>query len=282
MRLLLLGDLHFYRAWLLPHEWLSKRLLGQANLLLNRRRHFDHQLLPGLIRRAVAQKPDWALLTGDLTTTALAREFSDARTVLENLRVQVPVLAIPGNHDRYTFASARRRVMEREMGWTFGVPERFPAMTPLGGRWHLLQLDSACPRLFSSRGRIDQAQLLAAEMMLDRLTADDGVVVMCHYPLFAPAGMKISHNRDMEGRAHLAKILKRAAPRVVYVHGHIHQPWHLTRDADDVPFDCINAGAPCQTVDKSGKKWPAGQGFWTVDLPEDPRGGAVTAIHHAG
>lgn len=277
MRLLLLGDLHFYRAWLLPHEWFSKRVLGQTNLLLNRRRHFDHQLLPGLIKRALALSPDWALLTGDLTTTALRREFADARTVLESLRERVPILAIPGNHDRYTFSSARHKMMEGEMGWAFGVPEQFPKMTAIGGRWHVLQLDSSCPRVLSSRGRLDQAQLLATEMVLDRLGPDDGVVVMCHYPLYAPQGLKIARNRDMEGRARLIQLLKRAAPRVVYVHGHIHQPWHLTPVADDVPFDCINTGAPCQIKGSQ----PDGQGFWMLDLPNNPRGGLV-ATHHVG
>jgi 3',5'-cyclic AMP phosphodiesterase CpdA len=277
MRLLLLGDLHFARSWLMPHEWFCKRLLGQINYLLHRRHKFDHGLLPGLLKRALAEKPEWALLTGDFTTTALRREFADARTVLEGLREQVPILSIPGNHDRYTFASARHKRMEHELGWAFGLPEQFPKMTRLGGRWHVLQLDSACPRVLSSRGRLDQAQLLAAEMMLDRLGPDDGVVVMCHYPLYTPQGVKLSFNRDMEGRRHLTKLLRQAAPRIVFVHGHIHQPWHLTREKDDVPFDCINTGAPCQ---KSGD-FPTGQGFWIVDLPVHPRGGLVAA-HHVG
>lgn len=277
MRLLLLGDLHFSRSWLLPHEWFSKRILGQVNFLLRRRHKFDHGLLPEMFKQAMAQKPDWALLTGDFTTTALRREFADARTVLEGLRERVPILAIPGNHDRYTFVSARQKWMERELGWSFGVPEKFPKMSRLGGCWHLLQLDAACPRALSSRGRLDQAQLLAAEMMLDRLTPEDGVVVMCHYPLYAPQGMKIAYNRDMEGRRRLTKLLRQAAPRVVYVHGHVHQPWHLTREKDDVPFDCFNAGAPCQ----KDKDYPAGQGFWIVDLPAHPRG-PVVAHHHVG
>jgi hypothetical protein len=114
--------------------------------------------------------------------------------------------------------------------------------------------------------------------LLDGLPAGDGVVVVCHYPLFVPAGTTMSWNRDMAGRTALVDMLAASPRRVVHVHGHIHQPWHLTPANEGVPFDCINAGAPCQTVGKNGRLWPGGQGFRVVDLPEDVENGSVVSI----
>ena len=107
MRIVLFGDIHLYRLWLAPWHLLSKRVLGQGNLVLNRRRKFDHSLLPGLIEQAVAIKPDLCLLSGDLTTTALVGEFEDAAAALKPLTDRVQTIAVPGNHDRYTYTSAR-------------------------------------------------------------------------------------------------------------------------------------------------------------------------------
>lgn len=282
MRLLIMGDLHFFRTRLTPGEWLSKRMLGQTNLLLNRRHQFNHGLFPAMLERAMAHKPDAAILTGDLTTTALGREFADVQAALAPLAARMPVFAVPGNHDRYTFASARQRLWETVCGESLGAPASFPAMKPLGGRWHVLLLDSACPRIFSSRGRLGRTQLAQTKQLLDGLPAGDGVVVVCHYPLFTPEGTRISWNRDMAGRAALVEMLAASAARVLYLHGHIHQPWHLTVSADGTPFDCINAGAPCQTVDKNGRLWPDGQGFWIVDLPEDVKNMDFMLMHATG
>lgn len=271
MRVLLIGDLHFFRTRLSLGEWLSKRVLGQANLLRNRRHQFAHRLWPAMLGRALAQKPDVAVLTGDLSTTALGREFSDARAALAPLAAAgVPMLAVPGNHDRYTFTAARRKVFEAFFGGRFGAPPAYPALKPLGGRWHALLMDSACPRFFSSRGRLGAAALAQAKQLLRQVPAGDGVLVVCHYPALVPIGHNMSWNRGLDDMELWLELLSTENCKVVYVHGHIHHPWHLTPAADGVPFDSINAGAPCQIKDGHGRNWPAGQGLWLLDLPEDP------------
>ena len=275
MRVLLIGDLHFFSLRLSLGEWFSKRVLGQINLLRNRRHQFSHGLFPDMLARGLAESPEAAVLTGDFTTTALEREFKAAQAALgargsalaiDGLRT----LAVPGNHDRYTFAASRKKLWEK-----FFSPAQFPKLEPLGGHWHALLLDSASPRALSSRGGLGKAQLDAAEKLLQTLRPEDGVLVVCHYPPVAPKGVRIPWNRDMAGRANLADMLTRCPARVVFAHGHIHLPWHLTPEKDSVPFDCINAGAPCQIKDKHGNVWPEGQGLWILELPEDARNGTV-------
>ena len=40
-------------------------------------------------------------------------------------------------------------------------------------------------------------------------------------------------------------------------------------------FTCINAGAPCMT----SAVYPLGQGFWQIDLPDDPAA-PLGLVHH--
>lgn len=89
MRLLLLGDLHFFQLGVWPYQLLSKRLLGQTNLWFNRRRHFRLSLWPAIRDRVRALAPDGLLCSGDFTTTALPGEFRQAaahwRELIEDL-----------------------------------------------------------------------------------------------------------------------------------------------------------------------------------------------------
>jgi hypothetical protein len=51
------------------------------------------------------------------------------------------------------------------------------------------------------------------------------------------------------------------------MHGHIHKPWHFIPNGEaKSPIELINAGSPCYTTNR----YPMGQGYWTIDLPDDP------------
>ena len=66
----------------------------------------------------LALEPDHILITGDLTTTALAgRVPRGARRALEPLLADSgKVTVIPGNHDRYTVGAHRDRRFEQYFG----------------------------------------------------------------------------------------------------------------------------------------------------------------------
>ncbi|MEE9212884.1 MAG: metallophosphoesterase [Phycisphaeraceae bacterium] len=275
MRIAVIGDIHAYELRVHPRRLVGKRLFGQTNLWLNRRFRFNHALLEPVLQRAIEIEPDLLLMTGDLTTTSLPNEFADMVDQLRPLAQQVPTLVVPGNHDRYTFGAARQQRVENMMGSL--VPPRFPHFEKLDEHWHLLALDAARPRVMLSSGRLGENQLNAAQKQIKHLSAHDGLIVLCHYPIGAPPGkMPVAWGHDLSDRAALARLLKACPARVVYVHGHIHRPWCWQPTDGKLPqFTFINAGAPCLTT----ASYPAGQGFWQIDLSPDP-GKTIGITHH--
>ncbi|MBI1337555.1 MAG: hypothetical protein GC164_11400 [Phycisphaera sp.] len=275
MRLAVIGDIHVYTLTPPPWALLSKRVLGQANLWLNRRHAFDHKLFDCVLKRVASVEANLLLLSGDLTTTALESEFRDIASRLEPLTQSHKTIAVPGNHDRYTFTSARVKRIEKMLPGF--VPETFPKIERLGERWSLLALDGAVPRIFNARGRLGEEQMLRIHEHLSSLTSHDGLVVLCHYPVKCPPkAPPLTYDHKLAESGRLWRMLRRCAARVLYIHGHIHRPWcWQPRHSHSAHITYINAGAPCLT----SRRYPLGQGWWQVDLPDDPRK-AIHATHH--
>ena len=264
MRIVLIGDIHSYRLFVPPWGLVGKRLIGQANLWLNRRHHFDHGLVDETVQQVIEVKPDLVLFSGDLTTTALDKEFEDVAKQLVPLTTRFATLIVPGNHDRYTFTSARQRTMESVMPDL--VPNYWPHFRTLTDHWHLLALDSAVPRIFNSRGLVGRHQLQQARRLISPLTTDDGLVVLCHYPLKSPPrALPLTWDHKLADSFRLRRMLIRCSARVLYLHGHIHRPWcWQPKRSNQSHFTYINAGSPCMT----STRYPRGQGFWQIDLPK--------------
>lgn len=274
MRLALIGDIHLFRLKVHPRRLLGKRLLGQSNLWLNRRFRFNHDVLDPLIQRVAEIGPDLVLLTGDVTTTSLEDEFSDIVNYLQPLARQAPMVIVPGNHDRYTFRSARKKRVETLLSGL--MPRQFPYHRQLADRWHLLGIDSAKPQLMLSRGAVGPRQLVRVRRFLKTLTPQDGVVVLCHYPAQTPPGTPRSWAHDLADARLLRRMLEECPAQVVFLHGHIHRPWHWQKsNGHGKHFTCINAGAPCLT----NSHYPLGQGFWEIHLPPTPSE-PLGLIHH--
>lgn len=303
-RYVLIGDLHAYDLWPAPWRLLGKRFLGQVNLWAGRHKQFDLSLLPGILKCARSFKPQGAWFSGDLTTTSLESEFRFMQQALADFVAEVPSLAVPGNHDRYTRAAARDRRMERFMPGL--LPERDPLFRRISDRWHLLALESGRPRAFSSAGWIGDRQLQEMKKHLSTLTAGDGLVVLCHYPADIPLDIPDHPGHMLEDRRALLDCLAACPVRTIYLHGHLHQPWiHRSSDARLKHVTFINAGAPTCVkrkrvpivpgqwleLGRAGNKegmdsrcingpvsGGAGQGIWTLDLPDDPK--AVLVASH--
>lgn len=286
VRLALLGDIHLYRLWCAPWRMLNKRLLGQINLWFKRRHHFDRDMLPDVLRQIKAIGPDRLLLTGDVTTTGLAEEFDDVRRAFESLG-DLPMIGVPGNHDRYTFSSMQNRTMEKHLPGV--VPDSFPHMQRLCENWKLLLIDASVPRFLTARGRVGPVQLEAIANQLAPLCADHGVVVVCHYPLLHPKGQEEAVQHRLDDLQALREVLTQCKARMIYAHGHVHYPWCLTPPHDKIShvedgnleaaaFDRIidlNVGAPCM----KHRDYPDGEGFWQIDLPGDARD-KILFSHH--
>ncbi len=273
VRLAVLGDLHLYKLWVPPWRLLCKRILGQINLWWDRRKKFDPALLPAMLDRAASIAPDLMLLTGDVTMTSFPDEFDRVREALSRVRA-VPMIGIPGNHDRYTHASAWFRTMERHLPGL--VPQFFPHMRSLTSRWRLLVLDAARPRFLSARGRVSQAQLGGALELVQELKSDHGLIVMCHYPAIPrPDGRPTPWQHRLANAESVLNLLRGCRAKIVYLHGHVHKPWLIPNAAGIANLTDLNVGAPIMRR----PDYPHGQGFWQLDLSDDAQAD-VTFTHH--
>ena len=273
MRIAIIGDIHLYKLQVSLGQLFGKRLLGQCNLWLHRRHVFDPSLLGPVLTRAMSFQPDWLLFAGDLTTTAQDGEFALAARML-GLAADSPhagvldpalsrgrVLAVPGNHDRYTYAATRGRRMEAFLGPI--MPPAWPWRVALGERWQLIALDSCCPRPVSSRGEVDAPQLGRLRRLIRQTPPGMGTMVLCHYPFDVPPPRVHRPSHQLASRHVLREALKALPGPVVFVHGHIHEPWHWKLPAGEHPdFGVLNTGSPCMT----SQAFPAGQGFWELQV----------------
>ncbi|MDX2039029.1 MAG: metallophosphoesterase [Isosphaeraceae bacterium] len=272
MRILHLSDIHVWQYNWNPLRLLSKRAVGMASLVAGRARRFRLERLESVVERAVGVAADHVLITGDLTTTALASEFDEAaRRLAPLLEDPARATVIPGNHDRYTPGSLRSRAFERRFG-AFMPRSTFPWVRRLDDRTAILGLDATRPHL-SATGRLPAAQLERVRSWVDSTDPKPPrLVVASHYPILAPAvyreelGRKRLVNADQ-----LRAILAPVGPHL-YCCGHVHAAWaHRPRAWPD--HLCLNAGAPLLR-DKSGLRPP---GFLEIELHD----ATVSVIHHA-
>lgn len=219
------GDLHVWSLGI-DRDPAFKRLLGLANLMLRRGRKFPASLAQMLVERIERQEADYLLFTGDLTTTALRREFAMGLQLMRPLieRWEGRFVAIPGNHDRYTHRATRAQFFEQHF---LKMPETCPFAMDLDERWTLVAFDCAVPRRISSRGSVPPAMLAMLEKQL-RKQKERGrqVIAAGHYPLVYPDYHKPGWEHILPERAAVLNVLRDHDVRA-YMHGHVHHRWRL-------------------------------------------------------
>ena len=272
IRIVHLSDIHVWRYAISPSRLFSKRFLGMLELLRGRARKFRLERLADVVAHARAQRPDHVLITGDLTTTALPSEFRAARAALADLLADSErATIVPGNHDRYTSGSVRRRKFEATFG-AFAPSPQYPWLRWLDDRTAILGLDPTRSHI-SARGLLPPAQLARArDLLADPTTRPARLIVACHYPLAAPPVYRrqLAFKR-LSNAAAVRDWLATVGPHL-YCCGHVHAAWAFA--PEDLPAQlCLNAGAPLLR-DPTGFHLP---GFLQVDLD----GAGVAVTHHA-
>jgi 3',5'-cyclic AMP phosphodiesterase CpdA len=115
-RLIHVTDLHFWKVTWNPLRLLGKRALGNFNVWLRRRHEFHMHNANDAADYIAKLGAQDVFLGGDFTSTALPEEFEMAAKWMERLeRHHLNLHVVPGNHDVYTFESARLRRFERVM-----------------------------------------------------------------------------------------------------------------------------------------------------------------------
>lgn len=272
MRLIQLSDIHVWRWAYRPSQYFSKRTLGLLELATGRAARFRLERLDAVVERVRSLDADHILITGDLTTTALPSEFRAAREALAPLLGDPSrVTIIPGNHDRYTSGSVRRRKFEATFG-AFAPQPEYPWLRPIGDGTAILGLDPTRSHI-SAQGFLPAAQLDEARSLLaEPSTRPRRLIVACHYPLVAPPPYEEQlRAKRLANDAGLRDWVATLGPHL-YCCGHVHAAWAFVPPG--LPREvCINSGAPLLR-DPTGHNLP---GFMQIDLDGD----VVSATHHA-
>lgn len=154
---------------------------------------------------------DLAIVTGDLTDFGTAEEYDRFRKLMEPL--EVPYLAVPGNHDdretmRASFSDQDWMPTEGPIDWVADLPD-----------FAVVGLDTRVPG--SPHGHLSESSLDFLKGHLARL-AGKPVLIGLHHPPFLTGihGMDIQHLRETDA---LREILSSYAGEVRLVCGHVHR-----------------------------------------------------------
>lgn len=221
--LLHITDLHFWKVTWNPLRLMGKRFLGNANLWLRRRRQVNIDLAETTADLLCASGVRCVVAGGDLTTTSLAEEYARAAEFLDLLAARgLRVWAIPGNHDVYTFGSARRDLFRRFLG-RFMPGDALPVRVALPGGTPLIFAPTTCPNLITSRGRVTRPEIMETA----RLVADSPpgpVIVAGHYPLlFKTDAYHEQPTHRLRNAAALRDALGETGRTLLYLAGHVHR-----------------------------------------------------------
>jgi 3',5'-cyclic AMP phosphodiesterase CpdA len=259
VRLIHFSDLHLW-GYGFDRDPFPKRIGGLANLAFNRSRAFPRAVAEALLARLAGEEADFILFSGDVSTTALKKEFRAARELFAPLRERwgERFIAIPGNHDRYTPRATRNRLYERLF---LEAEQRYPIVRKLGKAWDLVGFDAAVPRWIYSHGDAgpaliaDLARTLKAIALPGRRLLATG-----HFPILYPAGTTAlkGHAFEPDQREALRRALAEAGVEV-YLHGHKHRRWGLRQGATLH----LNAGSAGMLGDAHNKR----PGYLKIELP---------------
>lgn len=273
MRIAQLSDLHVTRPTWNPFRLFSKRILGNLNWLFTRNSQFSEDLLTSLIDLFNSLKVDLVLLGGDFTTTALPEEFKAAKSLVK--KIKSPYLALPGNHDSYTYKSFREKHFYRYFTNNRAIshPLHFFTLENQGveahniaPNWWTILLDTAVATpLTSSQGLFSVKTENYLHEVLEKIPEDHRVILVNHYPFFQNDKTK----RTLQRGDALEKLIRGHYPKIaLYLHGHTHRNISADLRPNRLPI-ILDSG--CSTQVKGGS--------WNLlDLSESKL--IVTSYHY--
>jgi 3',5'-cyclic AMP phosphodiesterase CpdA len=266
MRILHFGDIHFWRLQLAQDFYYPKRLLGIVNLAMRRRHHFPAELAREAMARIAEEDADLVLFSGDMTTMSLEGEFRDAAEAFAPLYEKWGdrLVAIAGNHDRYSPASVRRNYFEDYFPHAAMPEGRRVFSRQFGDHLCVVGFDASRPFMVRSNGLLDQGIERELDHELE-VAGETGrqVLLMGHFPYSYPGGFPGKWHHRLLRDGVLAELIARHRP-VAYLHGHKHVRWCL-RDARTPQTLCLNCGPAGMSSSLSDSH----AGWLTFELSQD-------------
>ena len=163
------------------------------------------------LRSVMTYRPDVLLLTGDLTDCGLASEYAVLAEMLGRL-VDIPVLAIPGNHDRREVMAAHLPGIPVNDGFVQFVEDRFAV--------RLVMLDTVVPG--AGHGELCPARLGWLDATL-AAAPDKPTLIGMHHPPFA-TGIAHMDTIALRQRTEFRGLLARHRQVQRVICGHHHRP----------------------------------------------------------
>ena len=207
---------------------------------LYRGQHNADTNLQKIIHRVRQWEPDLLLLTGDVSEDGSPESYQ--RTSAWLAKTEVPVLALPGNHDDVEVMS----------GYFHLGPWDGPHVTKTEN-WQLVMLDSTEPDLIS--GRFSASYLEQVSNILQDGGTRHTLVGLHHQPV--PVGAPWIDDYMLENPEHFLDVIDQA-PRVRCINwGHVHHGFQSKRKAVTLlgaPSTVTNSipGLPRFTLDPAG------------------------------
>ena len=182
--------------------------------------HHNDQRLAAAVERLNREtvRPDAVLATGDLTDHGTEVETQLLVDLLAPL--DMPILAIPGNHDvRATFARAFDLpwASPTNLSWSVDIG---PVAAGGGEGIRIIGLDTLIPG--SHGGRFDDERREWLEQALAD-SADRPVLIAMHHPPFL-SGIGFMDEMSLEGREAFARVVAGHPNIERIVSGHLHRP----------------------------------------------------------
>jgi 3',5'-cyclic AMP phosphodiesterase CpdA len=188
------------------------RILHLSDLHLGR--HEAPEPISALRGLAASQKPELVLATGDLAHRGTRSQLERAAELLRSL--EIPVLAVPGNHDiPYTFPARFTRPFA-EWERIFGTTEPVFASQSIV----VVGLNSVRPRR-QQGGALETSRLDDVASKLAQAPGGALRVVALHHHLAAPP-WRAARKRPLSHRGEVLRRLAEAGTELV-VGGHVHQ-----------------------------------------------------------
>ncbi|MFW5968004.1 MAG: metallophosphoesterase family protein [Persicimonas sp.] len=214
-----------------PWQFLNKRLVGGANLLFRRSKSHSSKVVREALKHLDEDcGVDHIAITGDLSNLALASEFAAARKIVSELRQpEQRVTVIPGNHDYYTYETARKRRFERYFSRymrsdlpDYQTSSGYPFCKLLDDV-AIIGMNSAIPTpWFFATGEVDELQLEAAWALLDDARVRDRFkVVMIHHHLLPFEHSRSEYSRRLINADDVLEMLRWRDVDLA-IHGHNH------------------------------------------------------------
>lgn len=241
MKIAHISDLHLSKITFHPKQFLSKRWVGNINVILSRKKTFKEAQLLLLAEIFEKENIDYLFITGDISSTSQKKEFEGAKTILKSFK-NLKIIAVPGNHDHYTKKAHKNKTFYDYFSFS-GIKnlEKEKTLKKDGVQAFFLKdslwaigLDTALATpLISSKGYFSKKIEENLLDILEKIPKDNYIIIFNHFPFQSSEGRlkKLTRGNILE------KILKNFPNIILFLHGHTHK--HSIRDLRDLHLPIV-------------------------------------------